>query len=113
MILIRAEWLICAARRSGGRRIETRLDGCALATLAPFDVVLVDAVFGRRHGGGPAAKWDLTPERLLESAQIRPMFWCKLHLWLGWRDACATCSVFDIENGDQLMSLLRQMVILK
>jgi hypothetical protein len=46
--VFRADGPICAARRSGRRRIETVLTD-ALATLAPFDVVLVDAVFGRRH----------------------------------------------------------------
>jgi hypothetical protein len=61
-------------------------------------VVLVDAPCSGGGTSGPA-KWDLTPERLLELAQIRPMFWCKLHLWLGWRDACLrNVFRFDVEN---------------
>jgi 16S rRNA (cytosine967-C5)-methyltransferase len=78
----------------------------ALATLAPFDVVLVDAPCS---GSGtwrrtPAAKWDLTPERLLELTQIQAdvLVQAAPSVGVGGTLAYATCSVFAIENGDRI-----------
>jgi 16S rRNA (cytosine967-C5)-methyltransferase len=85
--------------------IETVLTD-ALGTLAPFDVVLVDAPCS---GSGtwrrtPAAKWDLTPERLLELTQIQAdvLVQAAPLVGVGGTLAYATCSVFDVENGDQI-----------
>jgi 16S rRNA (cytosine967-C5)-methyltransferase len=85
--------------------IETVLTD-ALATLAPFDVVLVDAPCS---GSGtwrrtPAAKWDLTPERLLELTQIQAdvLVQAAPLVGVGGTLAYATCSVFDVENGDRI-----------
>jgi 16S rRNA (cytosine967-C5)-methyltransferase len=85
--------------------IETVLTD-ALGTLAPFDVVLVDAPCS---GSGtwrrtPAAKWDLTPERLLELTQIQAdvLVQAAPLVGVGGTLAYATCSVFDVENGDRI-----------
>jgi 16S rRNA (cytosine967-C5)-methyltransferase len=85
--------------------IETVLTD-ALATLAPFGVVLVDAPCS---GSGtwrrtPAAKWDLTPERLLELNQIQAdvLVQAAPLVGVGGTLAYATCSVFDVENGDRI-----------
>jgi 16S rRNA (cytosine967-C5)-methyltransferase len=85
--------------------IETVLTD-ALGTLVPFDVVLVDAPCS---GSGtwrrtPAAKWDLTPERLLELTQIQAdvLVQAAPLVGVGGTLAYATCSVFDVENGDQI-----------
>jgi 16S rRNA (cytosine967-C5)-methyltransferase len=77
-----------------------------LSTLAPFDVVLVDAPCS---GSGtwrrtPAAKWDLTAERLLELMQIQDEVLAQAVTLVGPDRtlAYATCSVFDAENSDRI-----------
>lgn len=77
-----------------------------LQTLAPFDIVLCDAPCS---GSGtwrrtPAAKWDLTPDRLNELtimqdqvlADAAPM------VRTGGILAYATCSVFEVENNARI-----------
>ncbi|WP_044043608.1 RsmB/NOP family class I SAM-dependent RNA methyltransferase [Octadecabacter antarcticus] len=82
-----------------------------LSTLVPFDVVLVDAPCS---GSGtwrrtPAAKWDLTPERLLELTQIQDDVLAQAATLVGSDGtlAYATCSVFDVENIDRIQDFIK------
>jgi 16S rRNA (cytosine967-C5)-methyltransferase len=75
-----------------------------LKMLVPFDVVLVDAPCS---GSGtwrrsPMAKWDLTPERLLELTQMQDDVLAQAAKLVGANGilAYATCSIFNIENID-------------
>ena len=75
-----------------------------LQMLVPFDFVLVDAPCS---GSGtwrrtPMAKWDLTPERLLELTQIQDDVLARAARLVGADGilAYATCSIFNIENSD-------------
>lgn len=80
------------------------------AAKAPYDGILVDAPCS---GSGswrrdPEGKWSLTPERLAALcatqaailAQVAP--WVRPGGWLGY----ATCSLLEVENGDQTARFL-------
>ncbi len=76
---------------------------------APFDLVFVDAPCS---GSGtwrrtPAAKWDLTPERLLELNEIQGEVLAQAAglVAKGGTLAYATCSVFNVENNDIIQTL--------
>lgn len=78
------------------------VDTADLIKLAPFDLVLCDAPCS---GSGtwrrtPAAKWALTPERLLDFTQMQAAVLQHAAPLVagGGRLAYATCSVFNIEN---------------
>ena len=82
-----------------------------LTMLVPFDVVLVDAPCSgsgtwRRN---PAAKWDLTPERLLELTQIQDdiLLQAARLVKVNGILAYATCSIFDVENSDVINSFIK------
>jgi len=75
-----------------------------LDTVDPFDVVFVDAPCSgsgtwRRN---PAAKWDLTSERLQELTEIQSNVLAQAAHFVapGGLLVYATCSVFDVENSD-------------
>ena len=82
-----------------------------LAALELFDVVFVDAPCSgsgtwRRN---PAAKWDLTEERLQELTTIQEKVLSQGAQLVGSGGILvyATCSVFDVENGDRIQSFVQ------
>ncbi len=88
----------------------TCVDQTALARHAPFDLVLCDAPCS---GSGawrrsPAAKWDLTRERLdnLLSLQQKILTDAAQLVAPGGVLAYATCSLLDAENADQAAGFL-------
>lgn len=79
-----------------------------LAQMPPFDVVLCDAPCS---GSGtwrraPCAKWELTPDRLLElnRIQLDVLRQAAPFVAPGGVLAYATCSVFEGENSDVIQS---------
>lgn len=82
-----------------------------LSTLIPFDVVLVDAPCSgsgtwRRN---PAAKWNLTSERLLELTQIQDDVLAQAAKLVDSNGmlAYATCSIIDVENKDRIEMFIK------
>lgn len=80
-----------------------------LQTLAPFDIVLCDAPCS---GSGtwrrtPAAKWDLTPDRLTELTTIQDQVLADAAPMAraGGILAYATCSVLNVENKERIQML--------
>ncbi|MGJ8610861.1 MAG: RsmB/NOP family class I SAM-dependent RNA methyltransferase [Octadecabacter sp.] len=91
-----------------GVTIET-VTSDTLADVAPFDLVLVDAPCS---GSGtwrrtPAAKWELTQDRLTELTQIQGdvVQHAATLVRSGGRLAYATCSVLKCENNDIIQRL--------
>lgn len=83
-----------------------------LPNCAPFDLVLCDAPCS---GSGtwrrtPAAKWDLTAERLSELTAIQDDVLSKAAPLVAnhGRLAYATCSVFGVENSERVDRFLAQ-----
>lgn len=81
-----------------------------LATLEPFDLVFVDAPCSgsgtwRRN---PAAKWDLTEDRLQELTAIQDEVLAQGAQLVrrGGVLVYATCSVFDVENNDRIQTFM-------
>ena len=81
-----------------------------LATIEPFDIVFVDAPCSgsgtwRRN---PAAKWDLTAERLQELTTIQDEVLSQgaQIVRAGGALVYATCSVFKVENNDRIQSFI-------
>ena len=84
-----------------------------IETVQPFDLVLCDAPCS---GSGtwrrtPAAKWDLTPDRLVELANLQDDVLRKAAplVAIGGTLAYATCSVFEVENDIRIQSFLDQV----
>ncbi|SMX31388.1 RsmB/NOP family class I SAM-dependent RNA methyltransferase [Octadecabacter ascidiaceicola] len=82
-----------------------------LAKLQPFDVVFVDAPCSgsgtwRRN---PAAKWELTEDRLKEltTIQDKVLLQGAQRVRTGGTLVYATCSVFDVENGERVQSFMK------
>lgn len=81
-----------------------------LTTAGEFDLVLCDAPCS---GSGtwrrtPAAKWDLTPDRLDELTTLQDDVLQKAapFVALGGTLAYATCSIFSIENNARIQSFI-------
>ncbi|AKS46152.1 16S rRNA (cytosine967-C5)-methyltransferase [Octadecabacter temperatus] len=81
-----------------------------LATIEPFDIVFVDAPCSgsgtwRRN---PAAKWDLTAERLQELTTIQDEVLSQgaKIVRAGGALVYATCSVFEAENNSRIQSFM-------
>lgn len=81
-----------------------------LATLDPFDLVLIDAPCS---GSGtwrrtPMAKWDLTPDRLAELCDIQAEVLAQgaAHVRKGGTLIYATCSIFNSENSDIIQAFV-------
>lgn len=94
-------------------RAGVQIEICAtddLAAAAPFDIVFCDAPCS---GSGtwrrtPAAKWDLTPERLTVLTQLQDEVLAAAAPLVNVTGllAYATCSVFDAENSDRVQAFL-------
>ena len=107
------------ARRMKDIAPRAKRAGCAIDILttdelkqtAPFDLVFCDAPCS---GSGtwrrtPAAKWDLTPDRLdeLTRMQLDVLNAAKSYVRVGGTLAYATCSVFEVENSDRVEAFLK------
>lgn len=88
------------------------LETGALAAQAPFDLVLADAPCS---GSGawrrqPAAKWELTPERLVDLCKTQAEILDNAAMLVApsGRLAYATCSLLAEENADQVAAFLKR-----
>lgn len=96
------------ARRAGAQIKLLATD--MLTEEGPFDIVLVDAPCS---GSGawrrsPEAKWNLTPERLLELTTIQDQILDQVQSFVGKSGTLvfATCSVLKSENEDRVEAFL-------
>jgi len=97
--------------RRAGIRVELA-DAARVATLCPYDLVLLDVPCS---GSGswrraPEAKWALTPARLAELQKIQGQILDATHAFVapGGVLAYVTCSMLRAENGDQVAAFLQR-----